>query len=102
MKYFFFRLNPPRPSFPADITPAETVLMQKHVSYWSNLMVQGKVVAFGPVADPSGRYGIGIMQLDDDAEPRVLGDNDPVIQANAGFSIEVHPMPKIIISPRCA
>jgi uncharacterized protein YciI len=102
MKHFFFRLNTPRPSFPADITAAEIALMQKHVDYWSTLMAQGKVVAFGPVADPRGSYGIGIVQLEDDVEPRTLGDDDPVIQADAGFTFEVHPMPRLLLPPQPA
>ncbi len=102
MKYFLYRLNSPRPSFPADMTSAEAALMQKHVGYWSNLMAQGKVLAFGPVADPRGSYGIGIIQLEENVEPRTLGDNDPVIQAGAGFTFEIHPMPRIMLPPQRA
>jgi uncharacterized protein len=93
MKHFLYRLNPPRPSFPADITAAEAAVMQKHIAYWSNLMAQGNVLAFGPVADPRGSYGIAIIQLEDGAESRTLAENDPAILAHAGFTFEVHSMP---------
>jgi uncharacterized protein len=101
MKHYLYRLNPPRPTFPADISAAEIELMQKHVSYWGQLMAQGKVAAFGPVADPNGSYGIAIIQLEDDVDPRTFGENDPVIAANAGFNFEVHSMPRIMLPKLC-
>jgi hypothetical protein len=60
-------------------------------------MKKGLAIAFGPVADPKGSYGIGIVQLPDDSDPRILGLNDPVIKANAGFDFEVHPMPRVML-----
>ena len=72
-------------------------MMQSHVAYWSNQMSQGRVLAFGPVADPKGTFGIGILQLPDDADPAALAKNDPAIQAQAGFSFEIHPMPRLIV-----
>ena len=65
MTYFLYKLTPPRPTFPGDMTPAEGILMREHVGYWAGLMKQGRVLAFGPVADPKGSYGIGIIQLED-------------------------------------
>jgi len=53
MKYFFYKLNPPRSIFMADMTPAEAKLMQEHAAYWNGLMKQGLVIAVGPVADPT-------------------------------------------------
>ena len=95
MNYFLYKLNPPRPTFPADMTPAEGKLMQEHVAYWRDLMKKGLVVAFGPVADPKGSYAIAIIQLQDNSDAITLGTNDPVIKANAGFNFEVHPMPRM-------
>lgn len=97
MKYFLYRLDTPRPTFPADITPAERSLMQEHATYWRELMKKGLVVAFGPVADPKRPYGVAIIQLGDNADPDILGANDPAIKANAGFSFEVHPMPSVVL-----
>lgn len=96
MRYFLYRLNPPRPSFISDITPAETKLMQAHGLYWRGLMAKGMVLAFGPVADPKGAYGIAVVQLENGADMLPLADNDPVIKANAGFSFEIHPMPQLL------
>jgi hypothetical protein len=97
MNYFFFKLYPPRPTFPADMTSAERTLMQKHVAYWSALMAQGKVIAFGPVADPVDPYGIGLLQIGDDENADLLGANDPVIVADLGFRFEVYPMPRVLV-----
>jgi uncharacterized protein YciI len=100
MKHFFYRLNSPRPSFPADITPSEIALMRSHVAYWSSQMAEGRVLAFGPVDDPRGSYGIGIIQLQDDVDPQMLGDNDPAIEAHVGFSFEIHSMPRLVLPPQ--
>ena len=97
MEYFLYKLNSPRCTFPADMTAAEGKLMQEHAAYWTDLMKKGLVVAFGPVADPKGAYGIAIIQLQDSSAAYVLGANDPVIKANAGFSFEVHPMPRVVL-----
>ncbi|MGH8397320.1 MAG: YciI family protein [Gammaproteobacteria bacterium] len=97
MNYFLYKLNTPRPTFPADITPAESKLMQEHSMYWRELMKKGLVVAFGPVADPKRPYGIAIIQLQDNSDAKALGANDPVIKAKAGFNFEVYPMPSVIV-----
>ena len=92
MKYFFCKLIPPRPTFMLDMTPDERAVMGQHVAYWSDLMKQKKALAFGPVADPQGSYGIGIMAASDDAEMETLRANDPTVKANAGFRFEALPM----------
>jgi hypothetical protein len=100
MKNFFYRLSPPRASFPADMTPEEFDAMRLHSVYWNGLLASGHAFAFGPVAGPSGSYGVAIVHLDDDADPGEVGRNDPAIQAGLGFSFEVHPMPKLTVQGR--
>jgi len=97
MKYFLLKLIPPRPIFPADMTPQEAKLMQEHSEYWRHLMSKGLVAVFGPVSDPKGTYGIAVLQLDDDADANALGSNDPTIKANAGFRFEVYSMPQVVL-----
>ena len=97
MKYYFFKLIPPRVTFPGDITPAEAQLMQEHSAYWKEYMNQGLVVAFGPVFDPKGPYGIGIIRLEDSGDPSSMCANDPTVLANVGFTYEVHPMPSVVL-----
>ncbi len=76
-KYFFVRLNPIRPDFPQTMTPEERVTMQAHASYWRGWQAQGKVVVFGPVLDPKGPFGMGVVGVENEAELRELVSGDP-------------------------
>ena len=96
MKYFLFRLTPPRRTFMNDMTDKERRLMQEYAVFWRDLMQKGWVVLFGPVADPKGTYGIAIPRLEDGSNANALCINDPVIQADTGFSFELHPMPSVV------
>jgi hypothetical protein len=96
MKYYFCKLLPPRATFPQDITAEEAKLMQQHGAYWREQMRRGYVVIFGPVADPTGGYGIAVLELPDDMPPTLLTEGDPVVMANAGFRFEIRPMPNAI------
>ena len=102
MKHFLFKLIPPRPTFPGDMTQAEAKLMREHSEYWRHLMSKGFVVVYGPVSDPKGTYGIAVLQLNDDADANALGANDPTIKANVGFRFEIHSMPQVVLPARCA
>lgn len=97
MDVYLYRLVPPRPDFPANITPQEGDAMQRHFGYWSDLMNQGTAVVFGPVADPAGSYGVAIVRLEPGADPQELGRNDPAISAGLGFRSEIHLMPQAVI-----
>ncbi len=88
-KHFVLKLIPSRPTFAQDMTPEEKSIMQQHVAYWRDLMDKGKVLAFGPVIDPKGVYGLGIVEVDDEEEVTVFTTNDPAAKIN---SYEVYPM----------
>jgi uncharacterized protein len=96
MKSYLYKLIPPRPDFAQTMTTAEAEIMRAHVAYWTAMLNEGKAVAFGPVADPKGGYGVGIVRLDDDIDPLSLSQNDPAIQAGVGFKSEVHLMPQLV------
>lgn len=97
MKYHIFKLIPPRPTFMADMTTEERALMQEHALYWRGLMGQGKVVIFGPVADRTGPYGLGVVRLEDNIDPATVWRDDPVIKANRGFRFDVSPMVTAVV-----
>ncbi len=99
MAYFFYKLIPPRPSFGADMSDAERQLMRAHVHYWMKLKAEGKAVAFGPVSDPAGGYGVGIVELPDGDDPNELATCDPAIQSQSGFRVEIFTMPMLIARP---
>jgi len=94
--YFLCRLIPPRPTFPQDMTPAEAEAMKKHVAYWTGLLAKKSVIAFGPVADPQGVWGLGLVSVRDEAELRELQSNDPAILARIGLRYETIPMPRLV------
>jgi uncharacterized protein YciI len=39
--------------------------MEEHVVYWKNLQAKGYVIVFGPVFDPKGIFGVGILELEE-------------------------------------
>jgi uncharacterized protein YciI len=98
MNYYFYKLNSPRTTFPADMTPEERILMQQHVAYWTDQMMKGKVVAIGPVADPKGTFGVAILRLTDGSDSDALVAADPVIRANVGFTTEIYSMPRVLVA----
>jgi uncharacterized protein YciI len=101
MKYYVCRLTGPRPSFPQDMTPQEATIMQAHVAYCGELLRAGKALVFGPVADPAGAWGLGVLQLADDADPQDIIANDPVVKAAAGFTYQVMPMLRAATPETC-
>lgn len=54
---FLFRLIPPRADFAQTMTDAERHAMDGHTEYWRALLDAGRVVVYGPVADPEGCGG---------------------------------------------
>ncbi len=88
-KYFALKLIAPRPTFAQDMTDDERQIMQQHVAYWKDLMEKGFVIAFGPVLDPAGVYGLGIVQTDNEEQVKTLTANDP---ANGLSKYETLPM----------
>src|SRR5918999_1278863 len=97
MPIYLYRLTPPRPTFPADITAAEGAVMERHFGYWSDQMSRGAAVVFGPVADPAGTYGIAILNVPSEAEARSICAHDPAVTAKLGFTFGVHEMPNAAI-----
>ena len=94
--HFFCKLVPPRPDFAQTMTDAERATMREHVAYWTGKVTTGNALLFGPVADPAGGYGIGIMKADSLEAMHALRDADPVIMAAAGFRYDISPMPQVI------
>jgi uncharacterized protein YciI len=96
MAGYVFRLLGPRATFPGDMTPEEADLMGRHSEYWRALTRAGTAVAFGPVLDPAGMYGLGVVRAADDTAARAIADADPVVRADVGFRVEVAPMMALV------
>jgi uncharacterized protein len=78
---FLFRLIPPRADFAQTMTADEQQAMAGHQDYWRQWMDQGRVVVYGPVADPEGVWGMGVLRAADRAEALQTGNNDPSVLA---------------------
>lgn len=95
--YFLVRLVAPRPTFAFDMNAEEKAVMQAHGQYWAGKQQEGKVLVFGPVADPSGPWGLGIVRAPDEAGAREWLDKDPTVTSGLGFRIELMPMLQAVI-----
>lgn len=100
MNYFMCKLIPPRKTFRADMSASERELMRQHGSYWNDRLIQGLVIAYGPVSDPDGSFGLVLMRLPHRENPTAaaadLCEEDPIHKANIGFTYAVYPMPAVV------
>jgi uncharacterized protein YciI len=94
-QHFFLKLNPVRPTFALDMSDDERAIMQQHAAFWRELMQQGRVVVFGPVLDPAGPFGMGIVAAEGEEEIRELISQDPASRLNR---YEFHPMRAVLPS----
>jgi uncharacterized protein len=90
-QHYYFKLIPPRSTFPHDITDEENALMKKHSAYFQQQFEAGKLLLYGPVRAPEGTFGLGILEVADEAEARQFGENDPSIRAGLN-RFEFYPM----------
>jgi uncharacterized protein YndB with AHSA1/START domain len=97
LKYFFCRLLPPRPSFALDLNAEEAQVMRAHAGYWRGLLDQGKAIVYGPVADPQGPWGLGVLRAPDEDALRAISDADPAVQSRRGFRYEILPMMQAVV-----
>lgn len=96
--YFLCRLLPPRPSFPFDMSEEEGAIMGEHVAYWSGHIRAGRAIVFGPVADPNGAWGLGVLRVADEAAVRTVEAEDPAIRSGKGFRYEILPMLDAVVA----
>lgn len=89
--YFLYKLIPPRQTFPNNMTDTEASIMAQHFEYWQTLEEKDLVLVYGPVLDPAGTWGLGIVQGDTPEDPRALGLDDPAVTSGM-CTFEVHPM----------
>jgi uncharacterized protein YndB with AHSA1/START domain len=96
LRTFMCRLLPPRPTFALDMSDEEAGIMKEHASYWRALLEEGSALLYGPVADPSGPWGLGMIRVPDQAKLDVLCEGDPAIRSKRGFRYETLPMIKAV------
>jgi uncharacterized protein YciI len=98
-QHFVYKLIPPRPTFLTDMTEAEAAVMAEHAAYWTALRDEGAAVAFGPVADPAGTWGLAVVEAADAGEVDRIRHGDPAVRTGTA-AVEVHPMPGAVVRAR--
>jgi len=91
--HFALKLIPPRATFIQDMTADERNIMQQHQVYWRKLLADGIVLVYGPVLDPAGPYGFGIVAVDSEEQLKQLMAVDP---ANGLNKYEWYPMMAVV------
>ncbi len=71
------------------MTADEREIMMQHAAYWRELMNRKIVLVFGPVMDPAGVFGMGVIEADDEPTVKSLLDKDPAVVLN---HYEIYPM----------
>ncbi len=104
MPYFFCRLDPPRPTFPGDMTEEEGALMAAHAAYWREKADAGIVLAMGPAGTMQSAIGVGVILAPDAETANALTENDPIAKSGRGFRMEAIPMfgmirSKVVVEP---
>jgi uncharacterized protein YndB with AHSA1/START domain/uncharacterized protein YciI len=95
-RYFLLRLIAPRPTFAQDMTADEREVMTAHGKYLAGKLAEGSVLAFGPVMDPAGAWGMGLVRAPDEAAARAITAADPVILSNRGFRYDILPIARLV------
>jgi uncharacterized protein len=90
-QHYFFKLIPPRPTFPQDITGEEKRLMEQHSRYFDEHFAAGRLLLYGPVMASSGAFGLAVLEVETEAEAWQFGGGDPSVRAGLN-TFEIWPM----------
>ncbi len=96
-RVYLLRLIPPRPTFAEDMTDDERRVMVEHVVYWRGRTNANEVIAFGPVDDPKGGFGVAIVEVEGEPRVKTLTSEDPAIVNAIGMRYEILPMPRVVV-----
>jgi uncharacterized protein YciI len=92
MSHFVYRLVPPRPTFgPGAMSDTEAATMQEHGGYWARHVATGTAIVFGPVLDPSGTWGLAVVEATNETDVHALRDADPAVSSGL-CTAEILPM----------
>jgi len=69
--------------------------MKQHAAYWKDKADQGIAIVYGPVLDPKGVYGLGIIEVDNEDQARTFAANDPTVKSGLN-KVEIHSMLAIL------
>ncbi len=91
--FYALYLRPSRPDFMQTMSDEERGIMQQHVAYWQKFLNEGVMHVFGPVMDPNGGYGLGIVEVENEQYLVALIDGDPASKIN---KYEYYPMRAVV------
>ena len=94
-KHYVLKTIPPRPTFQQDMTEEERNIMKQHFAYWTDKADKGIAIVFGPVFDPKGGYGLGIMEVENEDQILSLIKDDPAVKSGL-LKTEFYPMRAIL------
>ena len=77
--HFFYKLIAPRPDFHLTMDEKESSTMKEHMAYWAALFENKKVIVYGPVFDPSGVYGMAVLEVESEVQADLIKNNDPAV-----------------------
>ena len=80
-RLYLYRLKPPRADFAQTMSDDEQRIMHAHQAFWRELLAEGRVVVFGPVADPEGVWGMGVLRAPTQVEVNQIGAVDPAVSS---------------------
>ena len=69
--------------------------MREHGAYWRDLQNKGIAIVFGPVIDPKGVWGAGIVEVNNENKVQEIAANDPAIKTGLN-TIEIYPMKAVV------
>ncbi len=95
--HFVIKLISPRPTFAQDMTKEEIEIMKQHGSYWKDKADKGIALVYGPVQDPKGVYGLGIIEVENEDQASAFAAEDPAVKSGLSRT-EIYPMRAILAS----
>jgi uncharacterized protein len=88
---FLVFLRPTREQMPFEPTDDETRIIGEHYAYLQQLRAAGKLVVAGPSIIPGDTFGIGVLDIDDEAEAQAIVAADPAVVTGT-MTAEIRPM----------
>jgi len=88
---FLVILRPVRDEMPFEPTDDESRIVGEHYEYLVRLRDEGKLVVAGPSIKRGDTIGIGVLDVDDEAEAQAIVAADPAVVQGAMVA-EIRPM----------
>ena len=74
------------------MTPDERKAMLAHGAYWRELLAKGNAIVFGPVNDPKGPWGLGVIRAANEAEVHGSGTTTRRSWPTSAYHYQIMPM----------